>query len=163
MAEFNDVLGAAPQNGYASSGGADDIVTDAAAKMKQNLDNDRAAFSVSNSNAQADLPSSVIIEALEVKGYSQDACAGNEVCSKFVSPTAAELEAPQRFASGTGWHSEPKKHDDGALAGLISGCGCTTQGVRSYEVRIHVKAKYANGPDQDLLFKICMECHRAKN
>jgi len=160
MAEFNDVLGPAPQKGYESSGGTDEHFPDMSATMKRNLDNDRAAFSVSNLDQQADLPTSVTIEALEVKGYPQPGCAGSEVCTDYVSPTTAELEAPQRYANGKGWFCEPKKHDGGALARLISGCGCSTRGVKSFQVRIHVKATYQNGSTQDHVFTICMECKR---
>ena len=158
MAEFNDVLGPAPQNGYAASGGTDEYFPDMSAKMKQNLDNNRAAFSVSTLSQQALLPTSVKIEALEVKGYSQAGCAGNEVCTDYKSPTSAELEAPHRFASNTGWFCKPKKHDNGELNGLINGCGCSTRGVTSYQVRIHVKATYADGSTQDHVLKMCFEC-----
>jgi hypothetical protein len=160
MAEFTDVLGPAPQKGYESSGGTDEHFPDMSATMERNLDNDRAAFAVSNLNQQADLPTSVKIEALEVKGYSQTGCAGNEVCTDYVSPTAAELDPPQRYANGKGWFCEPKKHDNGELDGLIARCGCSTRGVKSYQVRIHVKATYADGSTQDHVSKICMECGR---
>ncbi|MEM1412510.1 MAG: hypothetical protein AAGH19_09130 [Pseudomonadota bacterium] len=159
MAEFSDVLGPAPNNGYASSGGTDEYFPDLSIVMKQNLDNDRAAFSVGNLNVQSTLPKSVVIEAIEVKGFTQARCKGEEVCTDYstLAPRML-LEPPRRHASNTGWYCDPRDHDDGALERLKEGCSCKTRNVESYQVTIYVKTTEKDDTTQDHVFKICMEC-----
>jgi hypothetical protein len=168
MAEFETVLGPADSNGYSSSGASDELFPDSSMQMKQNLDNDRAAFSISMLNPDADEPDRLKIEAFEIKAFSNDGCQGDIVCQNFTTDPPATFDDPEALGpdpappEGNGWTAAPRTHDGGVLADLIARCGCDTENVKSYQINVHVELTFTDqqgvSTTQTMSFKFCVEC-----
>lgn len=173
MAEFENVLGPANNNEYLSSGASDELFPDSSMQIKQNLDNNRAAFSISMLNPDADKPDDIKIEAFEIKAFSNDNCQGDIVCQNFTKDPPATFEDPETLGQvpappeGNGWTAAPKTHDNGVLAGLIARCGCDTENVKSYQITVHVELTFTDeqgvSTKQTMSFNFCFECTVKKN